>query len=95
VLERLLDRDVGGRARAELDAKELAAAEREGARRDTGALVIVLGDPRGDGADVLHERAQHLVDLVLEPTGSAGSGVAHDASAAGKYVVEIIVVGWA
>ena len=39
-------------ARAELDAQELAAAERERARGDAGAQIVVVGDARGDGADV-------------------------------------------
>ncbi len=72
-------------------------ARQERARRDAGALVVVLGDAGGDGPDLLHERAQYVVDLVLEAGLGRGPGWidAHDASAPGKNVVVIIVVGCA
>ena len=62
----------------QLDAQVLAAAERERARGHAGAQVIALDDARGDRADLLHELAQRVADLVVDHPST---------------VVAIIVVG--
>ena len=96
-LERRLDVGLAVRPRRQLDAQILAASERERARRDAGAQVVVGDDPRRHRADLVDELAQRVANFVFDHERASIVTPRRTSAEPGRSisVVEIIVVGCA